>query len=371
MIPVNNTALSAQTKKYLIECIDTGWISSEGKFVKNFESAFAKYIGTKYAVAVNSGTSALHLGLLSLGLKAGDEVILPASTIGACFFAIWYWGGVAVPVDVELDTYNLDPSLIEAAITPKTKAIMVVHLYGRPANLAAIMRIARKHNLVVIEDAAEAHGATIGQRKAGSFGKIGCFSFYANKLVTSGEGGMVVTNSLKLATKVKSLRGLARSKKNRFIYDDVGFSLNMSNLQAGVGLAQLDEIEAAIKQKQAMAASYKKNLADVSGLVLPKDFETGRQVYWMYAVRIEAKKFGCSRDKLAKLLWEKYQIQTRPFFNAPKIAFKPINRFQDKAFPIAEEIGQTGLYLPSGTGQKISDFELVATAIKAIQASLK
>lgn len=370
MIPVNYTALSPKAKKLLAECIDTSWISSEGKFVTDFENKFAKYIGVKYAVAVNSGTSALHLALLALGLKPGDEVILPAATIGACFFAIWYWGGVAVPVDVELASYNLDPKLIEAAITPKTKAIMVVHLYGRPADMAAIKKIAKKYHLKIIEDAAEAHGATIENQKVGSFGDVGCFSFYANKLVTTGEGGMIVTNSKKIADRARSLKGLCRSKKNRFIYDDIGFSLNLSNLQAAVGLAQLAEIETAILFKQKLAKIYRKELATIPGLFLPADFLAGRQVYWMYAVRIEAKKFGCSRDTLAKKLWQKYEIQTRPFFNAPKVAFKPLKRLQTDSFPIAEKIGREGFYLPSGSGQKTSDFKFVAQAIKEIQASL-
>lgn len=371
MIPVSTTALSAKAKKYLAACIDTSWISSEGEFVKKFETEFAKYLGVKHAVTVNSGTSALHVGLMSLGLKPGDEVILPASTIAACYFAIWYWGGVAVPVDVELDTYNIDPTLIEAAITSRTKAIMVVHLYGRPANMQAIQKIARKHKLIILEDAAEAHGAQIGVRKVGGIGTVGCFSFYANKLVTTGEGGAVVTNSDKIAAKVRKLRSMSRYKSFRFIHEALGYSLNMSNLQAAVGLAQLESVEDYISQKIAMAGFYNQELAGIPGLVLPGDYTAGRQVYWMYAVRIETKKFGCSRDEFARMLWDDYKIQTRPFFNAPRVAFKPMQKYQDKHFPVAEKIGREGLYLPSGTGQTMDDFAKVVRAVKAIAKKLK
>jgi perosamine synthetase len=371
MIPVNITALSPKAKRLLAQCIETSWISGEGSFVTEFEKSFAQYLGVKHAVAVNSGTSALHLALLALRLQPGDEVIVPASTIAACYFAIWYWGGVAVPVDVELTTYNLDPDLIEAAITPKTKAIMVVHLFGRPAAMAAIQKIARKHHLSVIEDAAEAHGAMIENQKVGSIGTVGCFSFYANKLVTTGEGGMVVTNSQRIAQRVRRLKSLNHLPARRFTHAGIGFSLALSNLQAAVGLAQLEGIEKAVRQKQAMAKLYNQELADVPGLVLPAPYELGRQVYWMYAVRIEAKKFGCSRDALQKKLLQKYKIQTRSFFFPPKVAFKAMGKFQTEQFPIAEQIGKEGLYLPSGTGQSKQDFLAVAAAIKKIAAQLR
>jgi perosamine synthetase len=371
MIPVSATALSTKAKKYLAECIDTSWISSEGEFVKKFETEFAKYLGVKHAITVNSGTSALHVGLMSLGLKPGDEVILPASTIAACYFAIWYWGGVAVPVDVELETYNIDPTLIEAAITPRTKAIMVVHLYGRPANMAAIQKIARKHKLIILEDAAEAHGAELNGKKVGGIGAVGCFSFYANKLVTTGEGGAVVTNSDKIAAKIRSLKSMSRYKNFRFIHEALGYSLNMSNLQAAVGLAQLESVEDYIGRKIAMAQYYNQHLANIPGLILPADFTEGRQVYWMYAVRIETKKFGCSRDEFSRILWEDHKIQTRPFFNAPRVAFKPMGKYQDRHFPVAEKIGREGLYLPSGTGQTTDDFAKVVKTVKAIAKKVK
>lgn len=370
MIPVNITALSPRAKQRLQECIDTTWISSEGKFVHDFEAEFAKYLGVKHAIAVNSGTSALELACLGLGLKAGDEVILPASTIASCYFAIWHWGGKAVPVDVELDTYNLDPTLIEKAITKKTKAIMVVHLFGRPASMTKILAIAQKHKLAVIEDAAEAHGAMIDDKKVSSLGTVGCFSFYANKLVTTGEGGMVVTNSDKIAQLVRDWKNLGRTKKSRFIHDKIGFNFHMSNLEAAVGLSQLETLESAIKHKYEMAELYHEGLKNIPGLILPAEFPEGRQVYWMYAIRVIPRQFGCNRDELAKRLWEDYQIQTRTFFNAPRVAFKPLKLLQKQKFPVAEKIGREGLYLPSGTAQTATDFKKVIRAIKKISAEL-
>lgn len=366
MIPVNINRLNQKSKKLLAQCVETGWVSSEGSFVKEFEENFAKYVGTKYAIAVNSGTSALHIALAAAGIGKGDEVILPASTIAACYFAIWYVGAKAVPIDVDLNTYNLDPSLLEQVITPNTKALMPVHLFGRPCDMRTVMRIAKKHKLIVIEDAAEAHGATIGQKKAGSLGTIGCFSFYANKLVTTGEGGMVVTSNKELAETARRLRSLNHNPTKRFTHLGLGYSFGMSNLQAAVGVAELQVIEKNLIKKEQIAKTYQKGLEKIPGIVLPKKYPNGRQTYWMYAIRIEEKIFGCSRDDLSDKLKSEFAIQTRTFFYDPSTAFKDMRLFTRQRFPVAALIAKSGLYLPSGTGTSLKEIRFVISAIKTI-----
>lgn len=366
MIPVNSNRLNQASKKLLSQCIRDGWISGEGEFVQKFEQEFADYIGSKYAVAVNSGTSALHVALATLGIGSGDEVILPASTIGACYFAIWYLGAVAVPVDVSIETYNIDPQHIESAITAKTKAIMVVHLFGRPCNMSAIKKIAKKYNLFIIEDAAEAHGATIGVQKVGSIGDIGCFSFYANKILTTGEGGMVVTNNQHLAEVARRIHLHNRIPENKFTHFGIGYSYAMSNLQAAVGLTELAVIEKNIQRKLRIANEYEKHLHNIYGLYLPKPYSKGRQVFWMYAIRIVEKEFGCDRTTFAKLLLEEFSIQTRTFFYDPKRAFQAMNLYQKTSFPVAEKIANEGLYLPSGTGTTFTQVRTVISAVKTL-----
>lgn len=366
MIPVNCNQLNPASKKLLNSCIDDGWVSSEGAYVKQFEQEFAAYIGCKYAIAVNSGTSALHVALAVLGIGPGDEVILPASTIGACYFAIWYLGATAVPVDVDIDTYNIDAKLIEAAISNKTKAIMVVHLFGRPCEMKSIQRVAKKHRIPIIEDAAEAHGATIGNKKVGSFGAIGCYSFYANKIVTTGEGGMLVTNNKQYAQQALQLRLHNRHPQNKFTHLGIGYSYAMSNLQAAVGVAELSVIESNIQKKTNLAAEYQAGLQNIPGLYLPKPFKEGRQVYWMYAVRIVEREFGCNRSVFANILQNEYGIQTRTFFYDPKRAFEKMALYQNSSFPVAERIADEGLYLPSGTGTNIGDIRATIQAIKQI-----
>ncbi len=366
MIPVNNNKLNPKSKKLLNKCIDDGWVSGEGSYVKQFEQDFAAYIGCEYGIAVSSGTTALHLALSSLDIGPGDEVILPASTIASCFFAIWYLGATAVPVDVEDSTYNINPQLIEAAITPKTKAIMPVHLFGRPCDMEAILKIAAKHNLTVIEDAAEAHGAHINEKKVGSFGKLGCFSFYANKIITTGEGGMVVTNDKLLSDKLRRQHSLSHDPERRFTHTSLGFNYPMSNMQGAVGLCELEKVEKNIFKKQQLAATYNRGLSKIPGLQLPMEFTVGRQVYWMYAIQIIESKFGCDRDTLMRMLLNEYGIQTRTFFYEPKRAFKKMNLLQKQDFPVATKIADQGMYLPSGTGTSSLEIKQVIAAISDI-----
>jgi len=346
-IPVNEPAISVEGKNNVKEALRTGWISSSGEYIKEFEEKFAKYIGVGYAMSTNSGTASLHLATATLGIKDGDEVIVPAFTMGATWLSIIYTGAKPVFVDCERDTYNINPSLIEEKITKKTKAIMVVHIYGHPAEMDAILQIAKKHKLFVIEDAAEAHGAEYKGRKCGSFGDFGCFSFYANKIITTGEGGMAVTNNKAFAQRARKLKSYYFSDEKRFIHEKIGFNYQMTNMQAGLGLGQLKHIRNYIKKKRHMASLYKKYLSDIPGLDLPKTKSACKNVFWMYAVCIREKEFGLKRGQLRDEL-SLQGVETRDFFYPP--TDQPFLKNYLKAddfFPNAHFISRNGLYLPS------------------------
>jgi perosamine synthetase len=294
MIPVNEPLLAKNTLRYVTECIETGWISSAGRFIRRFEEEYAAYLGVKHAVTATSGTTALHLAMASLGLGPGDAVIIPDLTMIAVPYAVLYTGARPVLVDVEPETYNIDPagireyiiggcvfhpaekSLVDRNTGLTVRAIVPVHLYGHPCAMDEILELARFYNLVIIEDAAEAHGALFypgGETgrpiPAGAIGDLGCFSFYGNKIITTGEGGMVVTNSDRLAERARKLKDLAHDPQRRFLHTDLGFNYRLTNLQAAVGLAQLEEIDRFIEIKRRMAKSYGDLLSGLPGLTLP------------------------------------------------------------------------------------------------------
>lgn len=365
MIPVNRPAIPKNTNTYLRQCVQSGWFSSEGPFVKRFENEFASYLGVSHAATTSSGTAALHLALLALGVGPGDEVVVPAMTIASCYFAVWYTGAKAVPVDVDPETYCINPALIEKAITKRTKVIMVVHLFGHPCDMDPIMTIAKKHKLKVLEDAAEAHGAEYKGRKVGSVGDIAIFSFYANKIVTTGEGGMVVSNTKTYIDRVNKIKALNHSK-TRFIHDGVGYTYLMSNMQAALGCASLEEIEKSIEKKRTMAALYRKQLSHIPGLVLPIEKSWAKNVYWMYAVRLNPEIATIPRDTLMKQLVEKYMIQTRTFFYSPKTAFNKLKLYNRTHVPVAELLERTGFYLPSGLGNTVGEFQTASKSVAHI-----
>ena len=362
IIPVNRPSVPKNAKKYLDQCVSEGWFSSEGPFVKRFENSFATYLGVKHASATSSGTTALHLALLALGVGPGDEVIVPALTIASCYFAVWYTGAKAVPVDIDPEIYCIDPTLVETKITKRTKVIMVVHLFGHPADMDPIVKLAKKYKLKVLEDAAEAHGAEYKGKKVGSIGDIAIFSFYANKIVTTGEGGMVVSNNKKYIDTVNKLKALNHSKI-RFIHDGVGYNYLMSNMQAAVGLASLEEIEASIAKKRTMAAIYQKSLSAIPSLTLPIEKPWAKSVYWMYAVVLN-KQSTISRATLMKKFKDLRNIQTRTFFFSPPTAFKLLRLYKKNKLPVAEYLERYGLYLPSGLGNSSSEFLSVTQALR-------
>ncbi len=374
MIPVNRPLFISNEKKYLQECIDSGWISSEGPFVKQFENNFAKYVGRKHGVAVSSGTAALEVAVGAIGLKPGDEVIMPTFTIISCALAVLAYGGTPIFVDSEPETWNIDVTKIEEKITKKTKAIMAVHMYGHPCDIGAILKIAKKYKLLVIEDAAEVHGATYKGKKCGSFGDISIFSFYANKIISTGEGGMVLTNNSKFAQRAKFLRNLGFNDKRRFYHVELAKNYRITNLQSAVGVAQLKNIEKLIKIKRENAQKYTKLLKDIKGLQLPAEKSWAKNVYWMYGIVLPVrrslgeggdKKFGMTAEVFAKKL-EKAGIQTRPFFY-PMHLQPVLKKYTKKGnYPVAERIAKYGLYLPSGLGLKDSEIKRVCATIRRI-----
>lgn len=379
MIPVNKPLFISDEKKYLAECIDSGWISSEGPFVKEFEEKFSKYVGRKYGAAVSSGTAALEVAMGAVGLKPGDEVIMPSFTIISCALAVVNYGGVPVFIDSEPETWNIDTDKIEEKITQKTRAIMAVHMYGHPCDMDKILKIAKKRNLLVIEDAAEAHGAEYNGKKCGSFGDISVFSFYANKIISAGEGGMVLTDNEKYFEKAKDLRNLAFGKEKRFIHTDIARNYRMTNLQAAVGLAQLKNIGKLVKIKRENAQLYTKLLSNIKGLQLPVERDYAQNVYWMYGIVLLARRSigaggdestGFNAETFAKKL-AKEGIQTRPFFYP--LHLQPVWKkrgIKTKAgkCPVAEKISKYGLYLPSGLGLKKEEIRKVAAAITKMLA---
>ena len=370
MIPVCEPLLDEKELAYVADCLKTNWISSKGKYIEAFEEGFARYCGCKYGIATTSGTTALHLALVSIGIGPGDEVIVPAFTMAATVFAVVYTGAKPVLVDAESDTWNIDPAKIEEKITGQTKVILPVHIYGHPCEMEAIMEIAEKHNLWVIEDAAEAHGAEYKGKKAGSIGHVSCFSFYANKIITTGEGGMVVTNEAKIAQQARLLKDLAFSPEKRFLHTSLGFNYRMTNIQAAIGLAQLEKIEDLVAARRHNAHYYNSLLKDIPGITLPVEREETKNVYWMYGILIEDD-FGLSRDELIIRLKEK-GIETRTFFYPmhQQPAFQAMNLFKDEKYPVAEALAQKGLYLPSGSGLKEEEIEAVCQTIKEIRGYL-
>lgn len=349
MIPVHEPEFCVSDRENVLEALTLGEVSgTAGRFIAEFEEGFAAYCGCRYGVAVSSGSTALHLAAVLGGIERGDEVIMNACTNIACANAIVLQGGIITPIDSDPVTWCLNVRKIERAITPRTKAIMPVHIYGHPCDMDPILELARRYNLFVIEDCAEAHGAEYKGRRVGSFGDVGCFSFYSNKIITTGEGGMIVTNDSKLAARARSLRNLAFGTP-RFVHEDVGFNYRMTNLQAAIGVGQLGRIEDVIRRKRQIANWYTERLRDVPGLMLPVEQAYARNVFWMYCVVLEPQ-FDMTRDDFATQLRE-HGIDTRTLFcpmnHQPALlrrgAVKPI------PCPVAEHLWTHGLYLPSST----------------------
>jgi perosamine synthetase len=368
MIPVNEPFIGKEELKNIQDCLLSGWISSKGKYINRFEEGFARFCGVKYGISVTSGTTALHLALVTLGIGPGDEVIVPDFTMIASAYAVLYTGARPIFVDSEERYWNMDVSKVEECITKKTKAIMSVHIYGHPVDMDPLIKLARKYRLFIIEDAAEAHGATYKGKKCGSMGDIGCFSFYANKLVTTGEGGMVVTDNKKLAEKARRIKDLAHSAKKRFLHTELGYNYRMTNMQAAVGLGQLGRVDEIVRKKRKMADVYGRHLKDIKGIRLPREAGWARNVYWMYSILVE-NDFGLKRDELISELC-RFGIETRTFFvpmHRQPVLKRSVPGLGKRRFPVADYISKTGLYLPSGLTIQEDEIAFVCGKIKHIQ----
>lgn len=361
IIHIASPVFNGNEKKYVDDCIDTTWISSIGKYIKEFEKKFAEFIGVKYALACCNGTVALHLPLLAYGIKPGDEIIVPTLTYIATANAVRYCGGTPVFVDSEPETWNIDPNKIEEKITKKTRGIIVVHLYGHPVNMDPIMKIAEKYKLFVIEDAAEAHGAKYKNKVVGSIGHIGTFSFFGNKIITTGEGGMVVTNNKKLAEKIKILKEQGMDPKRRYWFIKVGYNYRMTNVQAALGLAQLEKINWHMRMRRKVAELYYNNLKPLSQLIeLPIEKEWARHSFWMFSILLK-NSVKISRDRFMQLLLMD-GIETRPVFY-PVTDMPPYKNITEK-FPIAKKIAARGINIPTHAGLTKQDIQYISKIIK-------
>jgi len=359
-IPVAEPTLQGNERKYVLDCLDSNWISSAGKYIGAFEEAFAHFCGVKHAIATNNGTTALHLALVALGLQPGDEVIVPTVTYIATANAVRYCGATPVLVDVEPGTLNIDPVAVEQRITAKTKGIIPVHLYGQPADMVTINRLARKHNLWVIEDAAEAHGAEVNGQRVGSLGTCGTFSFFGNKIVTTGEGGMVTTNDDELAQRLRLFRGQGMDLKRRYWFPVIGYNYRMTNIQAAIGLAQMESIEQALSFRRELAGWYNAELADLADhLILPEPVDSTTHVYWMYNVFI-ASGGAARRDALMKWMDEE-GIETRPVFY-PMHVLPPYA--EERSYPVADTWSQRGINLPTHQGLTRADVRRIASVLR-------
>ena len=370
-IPVNEPLLNGNEKKYLCECIDIGWISSEGPFVKEFEQKMSATVDRKYGIAVSNGTAALEVAVQALGIGEGDEVIMPAFTIISCAMSVTKVGAIPVLVDSDLYTWNMNIQEIEAKITPKTKAIMMVHLYGLPVEADKVLTLAKKYNLKVIEDAAEMHGQTYNGRPCGSFGDISIFSFYPNKHITTGEGGMVVTDDEQLAERCRMLRNLCFKKDVRYIHDEISDNYRFTNLQAAVGLAQLERLDEFITKKREMGRYYTEHLKDVKGLILPIERTNyADNIYWVYGLVLE-KDIQTDNRLIQKLLAEE-GIGSRTFFWCmhEQPVYQRQRLFENQKYPNAEYLARKGFYIPSGLALTEEQMEQVVDGVKNVMKKL-
>ena len=367
VIPVCEPTLGGNEKKYVTQCLDTNWISSVGGFIPRFEEAFAAECQTDYAVACANGTVSLHLALATLDLQPGDEVILPTFTMIATINAIQYTGATPVLIDSEPCTWNMDVDQLADKISPKTRAIMPVHTYGHPVDMDPLMELAHKHGLFVLEDAAEAHGAEYKGRRAGGLGHAASFSFYANKIITTGEGGMVTTNDKHLADMARNLRDHAFSTERHFWHKFIGFNYRMTNMQAAVGLAQVEQMGTFVENRRRNAALYSQLLKEIPGIVTPPEASWAKNVFWMYSILVEDE-FGMTRDQLRGFLAQ-HGIETRTFFIPMHLQPIYYEQFRGQRYPVSEALCRRGFYLPSASSLTAAEVKHVVSVVsKAYQS---
>lgn len=360
--PVAMPNLSGNEKKYVMDCIDTAWISSNGKYVPLFEERFSQWMGVNHALSCCNGTVALHLPLLALGIGPGDEVLVPTLTYIATANAVRYCGATPVFVDCLEDTWDMDPQDAERKITGRTKAIIPVHLFGNPCDMDALMDLAKRHGLSVIEDCAECHGGTYAGTKVGGIGDFGTFSFFGNKIITTGEGGMVTTNNNNYAHQMRMLKGQGMSPQKRFWFEMVGYNYRMTNIEAAIGLAQLENIDTHIAERRRVAGWYAEELAGLEDIIqTQKVTEKAECVWWMYSILL-TDRAKVDRDKLAEILLE-YGIETRPIFYPMHIM--PVYEDRNAGCPVSERVAANGLNIPTHGLMTREDVAAICRQIKA------
>jgi perosamine synthetase len=363
-IPVNTPLLAGNELEYVTDCIKTGWISSEGPYVNKFETAVAKKVNRKYGIAVSNGTAAIDIAISALNISKGDEVILPTHTIISCIIQIIRSGATPILIDSCPKTWNMDVSKIEEKITSKTKAILAVHLYGLPVEMDKIMKLASKYNLFVIEDAAEMLGQSYKGVACGSFGHISTMSFYPNKQITTGEGGMCLVNDLELADRCRSLRNLCFQKNKRFVHEELGWNYRMTNLQAALGLAQVEKLNFHVKRKREIGNKYLSLLKNINGVQLPlKSTPSADNIFWVFGLVIHKKNPFYAEHVMKELI--KQGIGVRPFFYCmhKQPVFQKMGLFIGENYPVAEMLAEKGFYIPSGLGISDKEIEIVSKKV--------
>jgi perosamine synthetase len=363
LIPVCEPTLTGNEMKYVQQAVETNWISSAGSFIRDFEAQFAEACRVKYGIACANGTVAMHLAMATLGLEPGDEVIIPTFTMIATINAVTYCGATPVLVDMEPNYWQMDIDHVAAKITPRTKAIVPVHIYGHPTDMDPLMALAARHGIRVIEDAAEAHGAEYHGRRTGGLGDAAGFSFYGNKIITTGEGGMITTNDREIARLAWNLRDHAFSTERHFWHKFVGFNYRMTNLQAAVGLAQVEQLDSFVASRRQNALEYNCRLHGIPGITTPKEAPWAKNVYWMYGLLVDAQAYGMNRDQLRQVLADN-GIETRTFFIPMHCQPVYWESFKGERYPVAEQLCRDGFYLPSATSLSLDELTYITAVIR-------
>ncbi len=363
IIPVCEPTLQGNELKYVQQAVETNWISSMGSFIRDFELGFAEYCGTHYGIACANGTVALHLALATLGLAPGDEVILPAFTMIATINAVTYCGATPVLVDSEAGYWQMDMNQVADKINGRTRAILPVHTYGHPVDMDALHQVADRRGVPIVEDAAEAHGAEYKGRRAGGLGAAGCFSFYGNKLITTGEGGMITTDDKEIALLAWNLRDHAFSEERHFWHKLVGYNYRMTNLQGAVGLAQLEQLDGLVAARRRNAAHYTRLLSGIPGITTPPEAPWAKSVFWMYGILVDAQAYGMDRDQLRRVLADR-GVETRTFFIPMHCQPVYWQHFRGERYPVAERLCRDGFYLPSASSLSAEEIDYVAGVIR-------
>jgi perosamine synthetase len=363
MISVSEPLLNENSFKYVEECLKTNWISSEGRFILEFENKWSTYCGMNYGIAVSNGTTALEIAIASLGLEPGDEVIMPTFTIISCAIAVISAGAIPVLVDSEPSTWCMDVDQVESKITSRTRAIMPVHMYGHPVDMDPLLKLAQNYNLFIVEDSAEAHGAEYKGQKVGGIGDLSCFSFYANKIITTGEGGMILAKRADHAERLRSLRNLCFRKERRFYHSELGHNYRLTNLQAAIGVSQVEQIEKLVAKKRWIGLTYTDRLNSLQQIALPVEEPWAKNVYWMYGI-VLADDIVYDATEFGHRLRAK-GIETRPFFVGmhEQPVFQQMGLFGKEEYPVAERIARRGLYLPSGLTLSEAQIETVCKSV--------